>query len=119
MQINPISYNNYNKTQLSPTFKAISYNTNSSYNTTRRGWTREQFVNHIETRLSNQNMRKSFLKDTEVRNLAKLLSITTDKVLNLSRADYITLCKKFHPDTCKVADGEACFRIVNVLYKLK
>ena len=96
-----------------------SYNTGSRYNETRRGWTREQFVNHIETRLSNQNMRKSFLKDTEVRNLAKLLGITTDKVLNLSRSDYRTLCKKFHPDTCKVANGDACFRIVHVLFKLK
>ena len=92
---------------------------NSLNNVTRKGWTREQFVTHIETRLTSQNMRKNFLKDTEIRNLAKLLGITPDKILNLNRDEYRALCKKFHPDTCKIANGDACFRIINILFKLK
>lgn len=105
-----------------------AHNTNGDYrffekfanNTTKRkvGWTREQFISHIQGKINNRNFQKSDLKDSEIRNLAKLLGTTEEQVRNMDKQEYRRLSIKFHPDSAEKGK-EDIFSILNNLYNCK
>lgn len=95
-----------------------SDSTSSSQTQKPRGWTKEQFVAHIQKVLSARNFKTHLLKDAEVRNLAKLLGTTPEQIRNMDKKEYRRLSLKFHPDKAK--DGEQeYFSFVNSLYNGK
>lgn len=95
-----------------------SDSTRSSQTQKPRGWTKEQFVAHIQKVLSARNFKTYLLKDAEVRNLAKLLGTTPEQIRNMDKKEYRRLSLKFHPDKAK--DGEQeYFSFVNSLYNGK
>lgn len=80
-----------------------------------KGWTKEQFVEHIQKVLPSRSFKTYLLKDTEVRNLAKLLGTTPEQIRNMDKKEYRRLSLKFHPDRAK--DGEQeYFSFINTLY---
>lgn len=80
---------------------------------------RETFVNYIDDKILNtKGFRTSSLKDSEVRNLAKLLGTTEEQIKNMDRKEYRRLCLKIHPDKNpddKLADK--VFRILNEIFR--
>ena len=66
---------------------------------TRKGWTKEQFISHILSKMEKRSFQKSELKDSELRNLAKLLGTTEEQVRNMDKQEYRRLSIKFHPDS--------------------
>lgn len=114
-----------------------THNTNGDYstyekfgdNTTKRagekgttkrkvGWTREQFISHIQGKINKRGFQKSDLKDSEVRNLAKLLGTTEEQVRNMDKQEYRRLSIKFHPDSAG-KETEDIFCILNSLCNCK
>lgn len=81
-------------------------------------WTREQFLEHINGVLFKRKFKTRMLKDSEVRNLAKLLNTTEDQIRNMDKAEYARLSKKYHPDIAQEKD-KILFSIINVLFHNK
>jgi len=79
------------------------------------GWTKEQFIAHIQVKIEKRGFRKADLKDVEVRNLAKLLGTTEEQVRNMDKQEYRRLSIKFHPDSAEKGN-ENIFCILNNLY---
>jgi arsenate reductase-like glutaredoxin family protein len=79
------------------------------------GWTKEQFIEHIQQKIEKRNFTKSDLKDSEVRNLAKLLGTTEEQIRNMDKQEYRRLSIKFHPDSAG-KEKEDIFCILNSLY---
>jgi len=82
------------------------------------GWTKEQFISHIQSKIEKRGFKKSDLKDSEVRNLAKLLGTTEEQVRNMDKQEYRRLSIKFHPDSAGKGN-EDIFCILNSLYNCK
>lgn len=79
--------------------------------------TKEQFIEIACTKLSNVNFQLYQLKDSEIRNLAKLLGTTTDQITNMNKQEFRRLIKKFHPDTNKTDPyAKTCYEFVKTLY---
>jgi len=86
--------------------------------TKRKGWTKEQFILHIQSKMEKRSFQKSELKDSELRNLAKLLGTTDEQVRNMDKQEYRRLSIKFHPDSAGKGK-EDIFCILNCLYNCK
>ena len=82
------------------------------------GWTKEQFISHIQGKVERKGFRKADLKDSEVRNLAKLLGTTEEQIRNMDKQEYRRLSIQFHPDTAGKGK-EDIFCILNSLYNCK
>lgn len=80
-------------------------------------WTKEQFLAHIDEKINKNNFHIYSLKDSEIRNLAKLLNTNTEQITKMDKTEYRKLSMKFHPD--KNPDdktAESCFKIVTTLF---
>ena len=91
---------------------------NTSSRNTKKGWTKEQFINHIKDVLSSRRFKTQNLKDSEVRNLAKLLGTTPEQVVNMDKKEYHRLSVKYHPDKVNNEEKEY-FSFVNALFNGK
>lgn len=85
---------------------------------TRKGWTKEQFISHILSKMGKRSFQKSELKDSELRNLAKLLGTTEEQVRSMDKQEYRRLSIKFHPDSARKGK-EDIFCILTCLYNCK
>lgn len=84
----------------------------------KNSWTKEQFIAHIQQKIEKRGFKKADLKDSEVRNLAKLLGTTEEQVRNMDKQEYRRLSLKFHPDSAGKGK-EDIFCILNSLYNCK
>ena len=114
-----------------------THNTSSSYRTSEKfgedftkqtsenqstkrqnGWTKEQFITHIQQKIEKRRFTILDLKDSEVRNLAKLFGTTEEQIRNMDKQEYRRLSLKFHPDSAGTGK-EDIFWILNSLYNSK
>lgn len=82
------------------------------------GWTKEQFIEYIQEKIEKRSFKKTDLKDSEIRNLAKLLGTTEEQVRNMDKQEYRRLSIKFHSDSSGKSQ-EGIFCILNNLYNCK
>ena len=81
--------------------------------------TRNDFVRYMDDKLTHtENFDVATLKDSEIRNLAKLLGTTEEQIRNMDKKEYRRLCIKTHPDR-NTNDNLAnqVFRILNRIYQ--
>lgn len=79
---------------------------------------RETFVNYMDDRiLHTKGFKTSLLKDSEVRNLAKLFGTTEEQIRNMDKKEYRRLCIQTHPDrNANDKLAPQVFRILNSLF---
>lgn len=104
-------------------YKQNSYNyQNSLFNKEQakqpKGWTKEQFVSHIDSVLTNKSFKIGDLKDTEIRNLGKLLCTTPEMITKMDKKEHRKLSILYHPDkNPNDKNAEICFKLVQILYE--
>lgn len=79
--------------------------------------TRSDFVRYMNDKLAHiDKFDVATLKDSEVRNLAKLLGTTEEQILNMDKKEYRRLCLKTHPD--KNPDDSMATQVFRILNRL-
>ena len=81
--------------------------------------TRNDFIRYMDDKLTHtENFDVATLKDSEVRNLAKLLGTTEEQIRNMDKREYRRLCIKTHPDRNPNDNlANQVFRILNRIYQ--
>ena len=80
--------------------------------------TRNDFIKYMEEKLKNtEHLDTNTLKDSEIRNLAKLFGTTEEQIKNMDKKEYRRLCIKTHPDRNQDDSmANQVFRILNKLF---
>ena len=90
------------------------------YNTTSQSGkiTRADFVRYMDNKLKSvDKLNVSVLKDSEIRNLAKLFGTAEEQIMNMDKKEYRRLCIKTHPDRNPNDNlSTQIFRILNRIY---
>lgn len=84
----------------------------------KKKWTKEQFISHIDSVLTNKNFKIENLKDTEIRNLGKLLCTNPEMITKMDKKEHRKLSILYHPDkNPNDKNAEICFKLVQILYE--
>ena len=80
--------------------------------------TRNDFIRYMDDKLTHtSDFDVSQLKDSEVRNLAKLFGTTEEQIRNMSKKEYRRLCIQTHPDRNPNDNmSNQVFRILNKIF---
>ena len=81
--------------------------------------TRNDFIKYMDNKLKSiKYLDTNTLKDSEIRNLAKLFGTTEEQIKNMDKKEYRRLCVQTHPDRNKGDDmAKPIFTILNRLFE--